>query len=101
MSSKEPEPIWVKTHWRIDQLDKKIVEFRVPLNEGGFLQGIGELVVGSKDPDDLLSVQIVTDQASGVGLETLPTVIGLSEKYVSLLEPHQNRQLAQFRLVLP
>ena len=100
MSSEQPDQIWVNTNWRIDQLNEKIIEFRLPLKGSGIASGIGELSVASRVSDDLLSVQIVTEQPTGAGLERRQTVIPLSEKYVSGLEPHQNRQLAQFRLVM-
>jgi hypothetical protein len=100
MSPDEPERIWVSTKWRVDQLNEKRIEFRLPLKGGGIASGIGELSVASRISDDLLSVQIVTEEPSGAGLEKHQRVIPLSEECVSGLEPHQNRQLAQFRLVM-
>ena len=92
------DQIWVKTNWRSAQLDKKTVEFRIFLTEIGIVDGIGYLSAHPRSPDDLLSVQIVVEQPTGVDLEKRQTVIVLSEKYVSAIEPHPNQEVAHFRL---
>ena len=98
MVSGETEQIWVKTNWRSAQLDKKTVEFRIFLDEIGIVDGIGYLSAHPRSADDLLSVQIVIEQPTGVGLLKRQTVIVLSEKYVSAIEPHPNQEVAHFRL---
>jgi hypothetical protein len=92
------DQIWVKTNWRSVQLDRKTVEFRIFLTEIGIVDGIGYLSAHPRHPDDLLSVQIVVEEATGVNLPKRQTVIVLSEKYVSAIKPHPNQEVAHFRL---
>jgi len=92
------DQIWVKTNWRSAQLDKKTVEFRIFLTEIGIVDGIGYLSAHPRSPDDLLSVQIVVEEPTDVGLPKRQTVIVLSEKYVSAIKPHPNQEVAHFRL---
>jgi hypothetical protein len=97
----EPEPIWVKSNWRVEQLDKKLIEFRLPLKDGGLVYGIEELWAASRSPiDDLLSVQIVKKQPTGIGLETRQTVFLLSQRYVDRIERHPDQNTAQFQLMM-
>lgn len=98
MVSIETDRIWVKTSWRSAQLDQKTVEFRILLNEIGIVDGIGYLSALPRSSDDLLSVQIVVEQPTGVGLHKRQTVIVLSEEYVSAIEPHPNQAVAHFLL---
>jgi hypothetical protein len=98
MVSIETDQIWVKTTWRSAQLDKKTVEFRILLDEIGVVDGIGYFSALPRSPDDLLSVQIVVEQPTGVGLQKRQTVIVLSEEYVAAIEPHPNQEVADFRL---
>lgn len=98
MVSVETDQIWVRTHWRSAQLDNQTVEFRILLSQIGIVDGIGCLSALSRSLDDLLSVQIVVEEPTGVGLHKRQTVIVLSEEYVSAIEPHPNQEVAHFRL---
>jgi hypothetical protein len=98
MVSVETDQIWVKTNWRSAQLDTKTIEFRILLTEIGVVEGIGYLSAVPRSPDDLLSVQIVVEEPTGVGLHKRQTVIVLSEEYVSAIEPHPNQEVAHFSL---
>ena len=100
MVSIEADQIWVKTKWRSAQLDQQTIEFRIFLKEIGIVDGIGYLSAQPRSADDLLSVQIVVEQPTGVGLHKRQTVIVLSEEYVSAIEPHPNQQVAHFRLMM-
>ena len=98
MVSIDTDQVWVKTKWRSAQLDQKTVEFRIFLKEIGIVDGIGYLSAQPRSSDDLLSVQIVVEQPTGIGLHTRQTVIVLSEEYVSAIKPHPNQEVADFLL---
>ena len=98
MVSIEADQIWVKTNWRSAQLDQKTIEFRIFLKEIGIVDGTGYLSALPRSADDLLSVQIVVEQPTGVGLHMRQTVIVLSEEYVSATKPHPNQAVAHFLL---
>src|SRR5438045_8617959 len=98
MVSTETDQIWVKSNWRSAQLDQKTVEFRIFLKEIGIVDGIGYLSAHPRSADDLLSVQIVVEQPTDVGLHKRQTVIVLSEEYVSAIKPHPNQAVAHFLL---
>ena len=98
MVSIETDQIWVKTKWRSAQLDQKTIEFRIFLKEIGIVDGIGYLSAQPRSSDDLLSVQIVVEQPTGIGLHKRQTVIVLSEEYVSAIQPHPNQAVADFLL---
>ena len=98
MVSIEADQIWVKTKWRSAQLDQQTVEFRILLNEIGIVDGIGYLSAQPRSADDLLSVQIVVEQPTGIGVHKRQTVIVLSKEYVSAIKPHPNQTVAHFLL---
>jgi hypothetical protein len=98
MVSIETDQIWVKTKWRSAQLDKETIEFRILLDEIGIVDGIGYLSVQPGSDADLLSVQIVVEQPTGIGLDKRQTAIVLSKEYVEAIKPHPNQEVAHFRL---
>jgi hypothetical protein len=98
MVSTETDQMWVKTKWRSAQLDQEAIEFRISLDEIGIVDGIGYLSAHPRSADDLLSVQIVVKEPTGLGLHQRQTVIVLSEEYVAAIKPHPNQGVAHFRL---
>ncbi len=94
----EPEPTWVKTDWKVEQLDNQLIEFWLPLKDGGIACGIGPLQARVRSTDNLLSIQISTVEPTGIGPEKRQVVLLLPQKAVDRIELHPNQEIARFRL---
>jgi hypothetical protein len=92
----EPSPIWTKSKWSHDDLDQKTVEFEIPF-KARIVRGIGEFWVMPKD--DLLSIEIVTDQQGRNWAERIQSHFSLSQAAVDRIERHPDPNVAEFRLV--
>src|SRR5438094_123744 len=86
ISAKVPPTLWTKPNWRIDELDHKSVEFRIPIR-GGSVHGIGEFWV-RKNPSALLAIDIVTDVQGKNWAERVQTRYHIPQAGVDRIDHH-------------
>ena len=91
------ETIWVKSKWSLEELDRKTVEFRMPIRNGT-IQGIGEFWV-RPNPQGMVAIDIVTDENGRNWAERVQTRYHLPQVAVERIERHPDSSVAPFRLV--
>jgi hypothetical protein len=102
MNDKWPALIWVKSKWKVDELNKQLIDFRLPIDGGGgVVYGKGELQAWPRTlVDDLVTVRIEILQPTGRGLEMLQTWFQLGQMCVDRIEPHPDQTVARFQLMM-
>src|SRR5215472_13993774 len=94
----EPEPIWVKSKWKVEEINDQTVEFRLVLKSGGTASGFGKFWATSLPPiDDLLSIQIVVEELLAPS-KVRQTVFQISQMAAGNIELNPNHDVARFRL---
>ena len=85
---------WVKSKWKIGELEGKRVEFRIAAAEGGSFVGVGKFLV-SENPEGLLRIEVVCDIATGPyswAQHRLP----LNQYVANKIAPHPDQKAAHF-----
>jgi hypothetical protein len=102
LAVKFPESIWVKSKWKVDELNDQTIEFRLPIDGGiGISCGKGKLQAWSRSrADDSLTVRIEVIQPTGRGPELLQIWFQLGQKCVDRIEPHPDQTVARFQLMM-
>jgi hypothetical protein len=96
----EPEPNWIPSKWKAEELDKQRVEFRL-VGESGTVSGFGEFWARSRSlVDDLIHVQIVVEQQPEPH-RIVQTLFPISEKSAGYIALHPDQSVARFQLLEP
>jgi hypothetical protein len=85
-----------QSRWLAEELDKKTVEFRMPVVNEGMVEGLGKLWA-IPCPNDLLSISVVVRQRHLDG-STSQIRVWLPQSGVDCIEFHPDQKIAQFRL---
>ena len=97
----EPEPIWVKSKWKVEELDKQRIEFRLRLPTGDIVSGFGEIWARSRSRvDDLLHIEIVVEQPEG-RWKRHQTLFPLSQTSADYIALQPDQSIARFQLLMP
>ena len=97
----EPETIWVKSKWKVEELEKQQIEFRLRSSTGDIVSGVGEIWARSRSRvDDLLDIQIVVEQPEG-RWKVRQTLFPLSQTSADYIALHPDQKIARFQLVMP
>lgn len=91
------EPIFTTTHWKVDDLESKTVEFRIPAT-GGFLEGVGQFRVSPHPPTGRFRIEIVTNEPTQKFPEMLQRRYQLPQEAVDRIARHPNPEKADFLL---
>jgi len=95
------EPIWVKSKWKAEELDKQRVEFELLLENGESASGIGQFDVTARPQiDELLWIQIVAGEQLAGASKARQTVFQISQMSADNIELHPNQDIARFRSLL-
>ena len=88
--------ILTKSRRPAEELDKKTVEFRMPILNAGLVEGLGKFWA-TPCPDDFLSISIVVEQRLSDGSTTQIRVC-MPQSEVDRIEAHPDQKIALFRL---
>jgi hypothetical protein len=87
-----------KSRWKAAQIDQKTVEFRVPLENQGPVEGCG-VFWATPCPDDRLSISIVVHLRWGNASAT-QIRIPVPQGGVDRIEEHPDQTVARYRLLV-
>jgi hypothetical protein len=98
----EPEPVWVKSKWKAEELDKQRIEFLLRLKPGRDIAfGFGEIWARSRPlVDDRVSIEIVIEQPEG-DWKVHPTVFRISQRWSEYIALHPDQSVARFQILMP
>jgi hypothetical protein len=88
---------WTTSKWTHADLEFKTVEFTIPA-KGGTLSGTGKFYV-SRNPEGLLRIELVTEEAGRHWAERVQTRYQLPQIAVDRIQRHPNPAIADFRLI--
>jgi len=97
----EPEPVWVKSKWKAEELDKQRIESRLRVNPSlDVACGFGEIWAHPHPQmDDCVSIEIVVEQRVS-RWRVRQTVFPLPQKLADCIALHPDQKIARFQLVM-
>lgn len=90
------DTIWTKSKWRLEDLDHKTVEYRIPIR-AGIAHGVGEFWV-NRNSNGMLAIDLVTDEQTWNGAARVQTRYHLPQIGVDRIERHPDSSIASFNL---
>ena len=97
----EPEPFWVKSKWRANQLNGQTIEFELRFPNGDKASGKDVIHARARPHvDDRIHIEIVITEQVHFWMKR-QIVFELAQKAADCIVLHPDQNVARFQLVMP
>ena len=97
----EPEPFWVKSKWRANQLNGQTIQFELRFPNGDKASGTDVIHARNRPHlDDRLHIEIVITEQVHLWMKR-QIVFELAQKAADHIVLHLDQNIARFQLVMP